>query len=209
MIFLRRLIERLTRRSKQEVLSWYVEKEAKIEDTCFVVFDTETTGLDLKRDEAISIGAVKIENLKIDLSKNFYALLKPTKEYEDSIKVHGITPEKLTKARERREVCVDFLEYAKGCVLAGYFVNIDIAMLKKLVKDECNASLRAYALDLLDMVEQKSKVPSLEELLKESKLPISTQHNALEDAYMTALVLLKLIKERNYKKLKDLPVKRF
>ncbi len=203
------LIDRLFLEKGLKRIGWEIEKEAKIEDTCFVVFDTETTGLDLKRDEALSLGAVKIENLRIDLSKSFYALLKPTRAYNHSIKVHGITPDDLRTARERRDVCMEFLEYAKGCILAGYFVQIDVAMLKNLVKKECGASLKAYAFDLVDMIEQKDKVPSLEELLKNFRLPISTQHNALEDAYMTALVLLRLLKEGNYKKLKDLPIKGF
>ncbi len=193
----------------REELSWEVNKETKTEDLCFVVFDTETTGLDLKRDEALSIGAVKIENLRIDLSKNFYALLKPTREYNESIKVHGITPEDLRNARARKEVCMEFLEYVKGCILVGYFVQIDIVMLKKLIKEECGFSLKAYALELLDLVEHKGKVPTLEELLKIFKLPISTQHNALEDAYMTALLLLRLLKNGNYRKLKDLPLRKF
>ncbi|MEJ7555719.1 MAG: 3'-5' exonuclease [Aquificaceae bacterium] len=204
---IRALIDKLL--GSREELSWEVNKETKIEDLCFVVFDTETTGLDLKKDEALSIGAVKIENLRIDLSKNFYALLKPTREYNESIKVHGITPEDLRSARERKEICMEFLEYARGCILAGYFLQIDISMLKKLIKEECGFSLKAYALDLLDLVEHKGKVPTLEELLKIFKLPISTQHNALEDAYMTALLLLRLLKDGNYKKLKDLPVRRF
>ena len=204
---IRALIDKLL--GSREELSWEVNKETKTEDLCFVVFDTETTGLDLKKDEALSIGAVKIENLRVDLSKNFYALLKPTREYNESIKVHGITPEDLRNARARKEVCMEFLEYVKGCILVGYFVQIDIAMLKKLIKEECGFSLKAYALDLLDLVEHKGKVPTLEELLKLFRLPISTQHNALEDAYMTALLLLRLLKEGNYKKLKDLPVRRF
>ncbi len=204
---IRALIDKLL--GSREELSWEVNKETKIEDLCFVVFDTETTGLDLKKDEALSIGAVKIENLRIDLSKNFYALLKPTREYNESIKVHGITPEDLRSARERKEICMELLEYARGCILTGYFLQIDISMLKKLIKEECGFSLKAYALDLLDLVEHKGKVPTLEELLKIFKLPISTQHNALEDAYMTALLLLRLLKDGNYKKLKDLPVRRF
>ncbi|MEJ5338425.1 MAG: 3'-5' exonuclease [Aquificaceae bacterium] len=206
---IRWLIDGLSEKIRREELGWHIDKEAKPENTCFAVFDTETTGLDLRKDEAISLGAVKIENLKIDLSRSFYALLKPTREYEDSIRVHGITPDSLSKARERREVCMEFLEYARGCVLAGYFVNIDMAMLKKLVREECKASLKVYALDLLDMVEHRGKVPSLEELLREYRLPLSTQHNALEDAYMTALVLLRLLKEKRDKRLKDFPLRQF
>lgn len=188
-------------------LIWDVEKEKGIKDVCFVVFDTETTGIDLKKDEPISIGAVKIEGFRIDLSKSFYALIKPTRSYGESIKVHGITPQDLEKARDRKEVCMEFLDYARGCILAGYFVHLDIAMLKKLTKTSCNEQANFRTLDLLDLLEKKDSIPTLEELLKISKMPVSNFHNALEDAYMTALLLLKFLKEGRYSKVKDLPLK--
>ena len=40
----------------------------------FVVFDTELTGLNRKKDEIISIGAVKIKDLQIDLGQTFHRL---------------------------------------------------------------------------------------------------------------------------------------
>ncbi|MFN3264680.1 MAG: exonuclease domain-containing protein, partial [Aquificaceae bacterium] len=68
---IRWLIDGLSEKIRREELGWHIDKEAKPENTCFAVFDTETTGLDLRKDEAISLGAVKIENLKIDLSRSF------------------------------------------------------------------------------------------------------------------------------------------
>ncbi|MCS6876030.1 MAG: 3'-5' exonuclease [Aquificaceae bacterium] len=188
-------------------IAWEVERETSVQDACFVVFDTETTGIDLKKDEPISIGAVKIEKLRIDLSKSFYALIKPTKSYRESIKVHGITPQDLEKAKDRREVCMEFLDYAKGCILSGYFVHLDVAMLKKLTKESCNEQPNFRTLDLLDMLERKNNIPTMEELLKSNKMPVSNLHNALEDAYMTALLLLKFLKEGRYSKVKDIPLK--
>jgi len=199
----------LYKRLKPEVwhkFHWEIDREKPIEETCFVVFDTETTGLDLKRDEAISIGAVKIEGLKIDLSKSFYRLLKPSRAFADSIKVHGITPQDLKEAKERREVCQEFIEYAKGCLLVGYFVHIDITMIRRLIEEECDGFFYPYALDLLDMIGEE-RASSLEELAKKFKIPTSTLHNALEDAYTTALILLRVLRHENYRKVRDLPLK--
>ncbi len=192
-----------------EAFNWEIKKEKSLEEVCFVVFDTETTGLDLKKDEAISIGAVKIEGLKIDLSKSFYRLLKLSKDYGESIKVHGITPRDLREGKGRKEVCEEFINYSMGCILAGFFVHIDIAMIRNLVEKECNGVFYPYAIDLLDMLEDQKEASSLEDLLKRYKLPLSLFHNALEDAYMTALLLLRNIKYGNYKKVKDLPLKVF
>lgn len=206
---MKRWLYKSLKREAWEAFNWGIEKEKALEKVCFVVFDTETTGLDLKRDEAISIGAVKIEGLKIDLSKSFYRLLKPSKGYGESIKVHGITPQDLKEAKERKEVCEEFINYSRGCILAGFFVHIDIAMIRGLVKKECSGVFYPYAIDLLDMLEDQKETPSLEGLLKRYKLPLSLFHNALEDAYMTALLLLRSIKYGNYKKVKDLPLKVF
>ena len=54
-----------------------------------VVFDTETTGLNTKKDAILSIGAVKIKGDKILTSQSFEIFLKPSKEispgeYQDS-----------------------------------------------------------------------------------------------------------------------------
>ncbi|MCS7170869.1 MAG: 3'-5' exonuclease [Aquificaceae bacterium] len=207
MTFLKRFIAKKLRQDIWDTFNWEIDPEERIENVCFVVFDTETTGLDLKKDEPISIGAVKIEGLRIDLSKSYYALIKPTGKYGDSVKVHGITPHKLERAKDGKEVCLDFLKYARGCILSGYFVHIDVAMLKKLVEGECGGIFYPPTLDLLDMIEKKDKIPTLEELLKSYKMPTSVFHNALEDAYMTALLLLRFLKEIKHSRVKDLPLR--
>ncbi|MEN3028470.1 MAG: exonuclease domain-containing protein [Aquificaceae bacterium] len=200
----------LTKRLKPDLwksFNWEIDKKESLEKSCFVVFDTETTGLDLKRDEPLSIGAVKIESLRIDLSKSYHALLKPTIEYGESIKVHGITPQELEGAKDRVEVCKDFLEYARGCILSGYFVHIDVAMVRKLVQKECKGIFYPPTLDIVNMIEKKDSIPTLAELLRDFNMPASSFHNALEDAYMSALLLLRFLKEGGYSKIGDLPIK--
>ncbi len=57
----------------------------------YVVFDTETTGLDTKNDEILSIGAVKIKDNKILTSQTFEIYLKNSKNIDSkSILIHGI-----------------------------------------------------------------------------------------------------------------------
>lgn len=204
---LERLIYKKLKGNEWEKFNWDVDRKKDIKEACFVVFDTETTGLNLKKDQAISIGAVKIESLRIDLSKSFYRLLKTSKEFKESIKVHGIMPQDLEEATDRREACMDFIEYSRGCILVGFFVYIDISMIRKLVKESCKGNFYPYAVELLDLVGDNGG--PLEDLLKKYQLPISSFHNALEDAYMTALLFLRILKGENYKKVEDLPLRLF
>ncbi|MCX8059805.1 MAG: exonuclease domain-containing protein [Aquificaceae bacterium] len=108
--------------------NWEVEKKQFVDRACFVVFDTETTGLDLSSDEVLSIGAVKIQELRIDLSTSFYVLVRPDKPVRDSVKIHGITPRELEGAKSKKEACKAFLDYARGCILSGYFLRIDMSL---------------------------------------------------------------------------------
>ncbi|DAB30632.1 MAG TPA: DNA polymerase III subunit epsilon, partial [Sulfurimonas sp. UBA12504] len=66
----------------------------------YIVFDTETTGLDPKKDEILSIGAVKIKDNKILKSQTFEVFLQNSKEISSkSIKIHGIRPFDLKDAK--------------------------------------------------------------------------------------------------------------
>ncbi len=188
-------------------INWEVDTEKSLSEITIVVFDTETTGLDLKSAEPIALGALKIENYQLKLGTRFYTLIQSTTGVKDSYKVHGISPADLENAPDRQIVCKKFLEYIRGTILCGFFVHIDITMLRKLYENEFGIPFRPPYFDLLDILDVEDRQKNLEALLKKFKLPISTHHNALEDAYMTALILIKLLKEGGFKKVKDLPLR--
>ena len=55
----------------------------------YIVLDTETTGLNPKKDEILSIGAVKIKNNQIITSESFEIFIKPLEDISHmSIKIH-------------------------------------------------------------------------------------------------------------------------
>ena len=69
----------------------------------YVCFDCETTGLDPKKDDIISIGAVIIKNNTIVASKKFVKFIKPkTKLQVEAIKVHHIRECDLQDAEEKK-----------------------------------------------------------------------------------------------------------
>lgn len=79
------------------------------EDEC-VVFDTETTGLDKRRDSIISIGAVKVKQNKILSNEALNILIKQDCLInKESIKIHMIRNCDLEEAVDIKEAMEEFL----------------------------------------------------------------------------------------------------
>lgn len=198
---------------KNRCINWDIDLNQRVKNAVFVVLDTETTGLDVKRDEVISIGAYKIRNLELNFSDFFHIYFRVNLEKaEESIKVHGITFEELhNKGVDTREGIQNFLEFIRGSILVGYFLEFDLEMIKKLLLRELNLRLLVYTLDVIDLYPKRDiqTLPKLEELLEEYEIPKTFFHNALEDAYMTSLLFLRLMYSFKDQKLKTLPIKIF
>lgn len=85
-----------------------------------VVYDLETTGLDVERDGAVQIAAVKIDRKGI--KQEFLAYLNPAIPMDgDAVKTHGFTEEFLkAHATPSKEAYEKFREFTKGAVLLGH-----------------------------------------------------------------------------------------
>ncbi|WP_448588144.1 exonuclease domain-containing protein [Thermocrinis sp.] len=207
LIRLKRWLYKKIYREKFENFNWDLDFDRKVEDQCFVVFDTEMSGADFKKAELISLGAFRLEGTRLKLSEHINFKVKNPMHSLESVKVHGITPSELEEGLEPKQACMEFIEFSRGCALVGYFVEIDLAVMRNLIKRECNGVFLPYHIDVVDLLEIREKIPTLEELTKVLNLPLSNLHDALEDAYMTALVFLKLVKKYQHLKIGQLPVK--
>jgi len=167
----------------------------------YVVVDTETTGLDRKKDDIISIGAVIVKNNKILLSKKFHIYVKPTKELSsESIKIHRITPSMLKNAFSPEIAIKKFLEFAQNRPLVGYYLEFDIAMLNKLTKKYIGIKLPNKQIEVsalyydkkIGLIPQAHIDLRFDSIMKDLNLPLIGKHDALNDAIMTALIYIKL-----------------
>jgi DNA polymerase-3 subunit epsilon len=167
----------------------------------YVCFDCETTGLNPKKDDIISIGAVIIKNNKILSSKKFERFVKPkSKLHADSIKIHQIREVDLLDAEEIDDVIVEFLEFIGNRPLVGYYLEFDVAMINKYVKPKIGIPLQnkqtevsALYYDKLDKNPQQVHVDlRFDTIMKKLELPILGAHDASNDAMMTAMIFIKL-----------------
>jgi DNA polymerase III subunit epsilon len=166
-----------------------------------VVFDTETTGLNSRKDAVLSIGAVKIKGDKILTSQSFEVFLKPTKEIStESIKIHHIRPCDLDQALEPLEGVKRFLEFIGNRPLVGYYLEFDVAMMNRLIKPWLGVTLPNKQIEVSGLYFDKKNalIPQgnidlrFDTILKDLKIPRMGQHNALNDAIMTAMIYIKL-----------------
>ena len=77
----------------------------------YVVFDLETTGLNLARDRVVSVAACRIADGRIPLGDTFSSLVNPGREIpSSSIKIHGIVPSMVASAPLLKDVFDQFLQ---------------------------------------------------------------------------------------------------
>ena len=171
----------------------------------YVVFDTETTGLNPKEDEILSIGAVKIKGNKILTSQTFEVYLKNLKEINSkSIEIHGIRACDLHNARDSSEAIKEFLKFIGSRPLIGYYLEFDVAMVNKYIKPMLGITLPNKMIEVSEIYFEKeiTLIPQgnidlrFDTILKNYDIPNMGVHNAVNDAIMTAMIYLKLTKEK-------------
>ena len=169
----------------------------------YVVYDTETTGLNVNDAEILSIGAVKIRGNKILTSETFEIYLKNAKEISTkSIEIHGIRPCDLENAKNSKEAIEAFLNFIGSRTLIGYFLEFDVAMINKYTKEMLGITLPNRMVEVSEIYYDKQigKIPQgnvdlrFDTMLKKYDVPNMGVHNAVNDAIMTAMIYLKLTK---------------
>ena len=169
-----------------------------------IVFDTETTGLNPKNDEILSIGAVKIQNNKIITSQTFEVYLKNSKEISSkSIEIHGIRECDLHNAIEPQEAIKDFLHFIGNRRLVGYYLEFDVSMINKYIKPMLGITLPNTMIEVseiyydreITLIPQGNIDLRFDTILKKCGVPDMGAHNAVNDAIMTAMIYLKLTKQ--------------
>lgn len=167
----------------------------------YVCFDCETTGLDPKKDDIISIGAVIIKDNMIVSSKKFVRYVKPkTKLQADAIKVHHIREMDLEDADEIDDVIEEFLDFIGNRTLVGYFLEFDVAMINKYLKPKLGIKLpnkihevsAIYYDYKIEAIPQGNVDLRFDTIMNELQIPAMGKHDAYSDAVMTALIFIKL-----------------
>lgn len=186
------------------------DQSRPLNEYTFVVCDTELTGFDRKKDEIISIGAVIIRDLQIDLGRTFHRYIKPKNSgHTKATLIHRITPQQLATAPSLEEVLPSFLEFVGTSLMVGHCLALDMDFLNRAARQVLGGTLANPGIDTIRMArgyrrtlsghfnaqEDWSGSYTLEALAREYHLPTFKPHDAFEDALQTAYLFLFLLKK--------------
>ncbi len=185
----------------------------KLDDITYVVFDTETTGLNPNEgEEMIEIGAVKIKNGKV--IDRFDELIKPTKLISEKItSITTITNEMVEDKDDELTVLNRFLNWLdKDNILVAHNANFDLSFIKMAYLKYDLGYFNYTVIDTLGLsrfITPSEKYHNLTVLMDRYKIDWdeNKHHRADYDAEGTSLVLYKLIdclKDKNINTLEQL-----
>lgn len=182
--------------------SWTDQTPA--EEVRFVVLDTETTGLDPRRDRLITIGAVAVIANEIILADAFEAMLKVA--YNSSaVTVHGITREEAREGLDEPQALELFLPYLRDGVIVGHHIRHDVETLNAAGERHFGITLKNRFLDTMDLAlhlqtdgafagDPGIQGFSLDALSEFFEVAPRDRHTAGGDAFITGLIFLRLLR---------------
>ncbi len=181
-----------------------MNKNKRIRDQRFVVLDTETTGLDFRKDHILSIGAIGIRDYEIHIADRFEFYLNQ-EDYApgESIKIHGILSSRSKKGIPEKEMLVQFLGYCRDSIIVGHHIGFDLAILNEAMKSHFGATLKNKVVDTGLLAQRLESIQpvypidrsrySLDALCQQFHVTVTKRHTASGDAFITGVLFLKLL----------------
>ncbi|APX92049.1 DNA polymerase III subunit epsilon [Halomonas sp. 1513] len=168
-----------------------------------VAIDCETTGLDTRSAELVSIAAVKVRNGRVLTSESLdLRLQRPASLTGDSIRIHGLRGIDLAGGDGVEEALDKLLDFIGNRPLMGWCLDFDMAILNRHLRprfgfDLPNAMIEVSQRYVRDLRRTHPEIePNLrfEAVAKALDVPVIGRHTALGDAVTAALMYLRLEK---------------
>ena len=162
----------------------------------WVVVDLETSGLNMNRDQVLSIGAVVIEDGAIDLSQQFErTLLRTDHKLSPAVLIHGLAPSEIAAGSEPVQALLDFMEFVGDSPLLAFHAPFDQHMLGRALKETLDYRLAHHFLDVAEMApmlfpQANLRKAGLDDWTQFFGLHAEERHHASADALVTAELAL-------------------
>lgn len=169
-----------------------------------VVFDTETTGLDIYNDDIIQIAACKIRNMQVVPNSEIDIVIKTDKQIPQTLKdglinpmvieyrnrANGISKHSYEHFMSAQEAFEFFVAYVGDAELIGHNSNFDVHILESNIKRRTTGFKYEIpifwdTLRLARLLEPNLRKHTLENLLEVFHLKGINSHNAIDDVLAT------------------------
>ncbi|MBZ0106635.1 MAG: 3'-5' exonuclease [Sulfuricella denitrificans] len=175
-----------------------VDARQPLDTSRVVVVDVESSGLDVRKDCLIAIGAVAMVNGRIALADSLDIVLQQSRiSDKDNILIHGIGGEAQRLGMPPAEALLTFLEFLGKSPLVAFHVAFDQAMIGRAMKVYLGfrflhvwADLAYVAPALYPQLAHRYR--SLDQWMAFFQIDNYARHSALADALATAELLLAL-----------------
>jgi DNA polymerase III subunit epsilon len=176
-----------------------VDERDSMRSARFVVVDVESSGLNVRKDRLLSIGAVAVNAGRLAAGDGFDVVLRSDeKSGRENILIHGIGPSAQRAGVEPEEALMDFLEYLGKQPLVAFHAGFDEEMIGRRLRSTLGVRLPNLWLDLALLA--PAVVPGarlmragLDDWLNYFGLRVLSRHRAADDAFATAELFLILL----------------
>ncbi|KUJ60524.1 DNA polymerase III subunit epsilon [Flavobacteriaceae bacterium CRH] len=185
------------------------DENITIEETRFVVLDTETTGFDYENDRILCIGALVLQNNIISIQDSFEVYIQQDHYDKSTAQIHGILKDFVLKRPNEAEALQQFLVFLGDSVIIAHHTIFDLTMINKALERNSLPQLTNKTLDTAHLY-KKTLIKShlferkdhytLDDLADKFDISKKDRHTALGDAYITAIAFLKIVKKLKEKK---------
>jgi len=165
-----------------------------LEATRWVVLDVESSGLDVRRDRLISIGAVAVRGATLPMGDSFEVVLRQERvSGTANILVHGIGGTAQRAGVSAVDALLRFLDYAGKSPVAAFHAAFDTIMIGRALREHLGVKWTPRVIDLADLMPalfpQVKDCRQLDDWLAHFGIGHYARHQALSDAYSTAQLL--------------------
>ncbi|OLS64553.1 3'-5' exonuclease [Pseudomonas putida] len=167
----------------------------------WVVLDLETSGLNVNRDQVLSIGAVVIEDGAIDFSQQFERTLhRHDHKLAPSVLIHGLAPSAIAAGCDPVEALLDLMDFIGDSPLLAFHAGFDQRMLGRALKDSLGYKLQHPFMDVAELAlllnpDVVMRDAGLDDWVAHFGLQVEERHNASADAQVTAEIALILFSQ--------------
>lgn len=173
---------------------------SSIKNHPLLAIDLETTGLNARKDHIVSAGWVPVRGGEIRVGEARHYLIQSPVSVGQSAVIHGLLDRDLKDARQLDAVLTELLETYAGYIFVAHHATLEKAFLQTAIRRSFGCTPKLQFIDTMEVerhwlqqrgLAEKYSSLSLPACLQRHRLPDSLrEHDALEDAYGCALLLL-------------------